>query len=134
MNIKLNGKKVTIRIHRAVAQTFIPNPHNLPEVNHKDGNKQNNIADNLEWVTRSENDLHAFNNGLRKLTGAAISQKEKAKRKVILTDIHTNEKLIFNDYNECAKYFKLNKEYVKQCCRGMYLLKRKYRAQYEESA
>lgn len=54
-----------IPIHRFVANAFIPNPDRLPEVNHKDGNKMNNSAANLEWVTRSENVKHAFDNGLQ---------------------------------------------------------------------
>ena len=52
-------------IHRLLAKNFIPNPNNLPEVNHKDGNKLNNSLDNLEWVSKSQNALHAFELGLR---------------------------------------------------------------------
>ena len=58
------NKKKGFRINIAVACTFIPNPDNKPEVNHKDGNKLNNNVSNLEWATSSENMRHAFDNGL----------------------------------------------------------------------
>ena len=58
INVRYNGKHYTFRVHRIVAQTFIPNPDNLPEVNHKDENKQNNSVENLEWCTHQYNSAY----------------------------------------------------------------------------
>lgn len=51
-------------VHRLVAQKYIPNPYNKPQVNHKDCNKTNNCVNNLEWVTNQENRDHMVANGL----------------------------------------------------------------------
>lgn len=53
-----NGKRKHHKVHRLVAQAFIPNPENKPQINHIDGNKQNNSITNLEWVTDAENKEH----------------------------------------------------------------------------
>ena len=58
------GRRVTTSAHRLVAIAFIPNPENKTDVNHKDGNKNNNHVSNLEWATRKENMAHASKNGL----------------------------------------------------------------------
>ena len=63
--IIMNGK--FHRVHRVVADTFVTNDDNKPCVNHIDGNKLNNHADNLEWVTHSENTKHAYETGLEKI-------------------------------------------------------------------
>jgi len=63
-NLYLGGKQKTYLLHRLVAGLFIPNPNNLPEVNHIDGNKMNNDVSNLEWCTRSYNIKHGIENGL----------------------------------------------------------------------
>lgn len=57
--VRLDGKNCCKRVHRLLAEAFIPNPTNLPVVNHKDGNKENFSLDNLEWVTIKENCQHA---------------------------------------------------------------------------
>ena len=63
--IEIDGKSCNRRVHRLVAQHFLPNPDNMKEVNHKDGNKDNNRVDNLEWCTRSHNVKHSFDTGLK---------------------------------------------------------------------
>lgn len=62
-----NPRYYQVGIHRLLAIAFIPNPHDKKEVNHKDGNKQNNNLDNLEWVTSRENNIHALKTGLRRI-------------------------------------------------------------------
>lgn len=64
---RVGGKKEMKSIHRLVGLNFIPNPENLPCINHEDGNKENNFKDNLKWCTYSYNTKHAFETGLTKM-------------------------------------------------------------------
>lgn len=78
--LRFCGKTKRHLIHRLVAAAFIPNPNAKKFVNHKDGNKSNNADSNLEWVTQSENERHAFSTGLKKpLRGIPLSDETKAK-------------------------------------------------------
>lgn len=61
VTLSKGGKTKGVPVHILVAKAFIDNPENKPEVNHKDGNKSNNIKGNLEWATRLENQRHAIN-------------------------------------------------------------------------
>lgn len=60
--LTINGKKHYPLVHRLIAEAFIPNPENKPEVNHKNGNKLDNRVENLEWVSRKENHIHCRDN------------------------------------------------------------------------
>lgn len=97
------GKCFCLKIHKEYAKLFIPNPDNKPFINHKDGNKLNNSLENLEWVTHSENVLHAYRTGLTitlkgeqnhnsKLTeenvGFILGSKEKSKNLAIKFRVH----------------------------------------------
>lgn len=64
VKLRSHNTKKTFLVHRLVASAFVPNPDNLPEVNHIDGNKLNNSFNNLEWVTHSQNMKHAVEAGL----------------------------------------------------------------------
>lgn len=83
-------------VHRLVAETFIPNPEPdvRKDVNHKDGNKMNNNVSNLEWVTRSENVKHAYDNGLNRPSGGGHNR-----RSVLVEE--TGE--TYSSQEECAK-------------------------------
>ena len=83
-----NGIKSSFMVHRLVAAAFCKNDRNLVEVNHKDGVKTNNHANNLEWCTRGENIKHAWDNNLRQFTDnirlAVVENLKKANTPEVL--------------------------------------------------
>ena len=79
----LQGSKFGALVHRQVAAAFLSNPDQRPEVNHKDGNKENNHISNLEWSTRSENAQHAHNTGLQE----AVRGSDNGQAKLTESDV-----------------------------------------------
>src|SRR5699024_845781 len=74
IDVRFDGKRRCPKIHRLVALAFIPNPENKPQVNHIDGNKENNNINNLEWVTNEENRTHAIKKKLKDEIAYGIAQ------------------------------------------------------------
>jgi hypothetical protein len=84
----VNHKSKTHKLHRLVAEAFIPNPEKLPVVNHKDGNKANDRVDNLEWVSISDNLKHAYKNGLKSVNGAKNPAAKLTAEQVVFIKAH----------------------------------------------
>ena len=96
-------------------------------VNHKDGNKLNNVAENLEWVTHSENDLHAYKLNLREPHPCQF------KHKIIAYDLLTEETIkIYNNIKNCCNDLKVARSNVYNCCNGKQKSCRGYGLKYEE--
>lgn len=79
-----SGNERTARIHRLVAEAFIPNPLNKETVNHKDGNKTNNNVLNLEWADRHEQLIHAYKHHLKKPMGGTTNANAKLGNEQVL--------------------------------------------------
>ena len=103
-------------VHRLVAEAFIPNTENKPQVNHIDCNKKNNHVSNLEWCTNSENHIHATKNGLNKLHLHRVAYSGEENGRSLLTKEQVLEiKQKYIPYKYSAK--KLSKEYnVSESC------------------
>lgn len=96
----------SFKIHRLVAQAFIHNPNNYPQVNHIDGNKENNCVDNLEWCTQSYNMKEAYRIGLQKPRKFRINQY----------DLHGNFIKTWDSIKSIELYY--NNRHISDCCKG----------------
>ncbi len=111
VSLKLNGEQKIVAVHRLVAQAFIPNPDNLPEVNHIDEDKKNNHFSNLEWCTHDYN-IH-YGNALKK--SKATQQLTHPNKKKVLC-METGE--IFFSTQEASRQTGINNTSISKVCNG----------------
>ena len=102
-----NSKRKTKYLHRLICECFIENQYNKPCINHKNGIKNDNRVENLEWCSYSENNIHAYFIGLK-------TNCKKVKQ------IDENNKIInvFYSMNEASKKTKISQSQISLCCNG----------------
>ena len=98
----------TVLVHRLVASAFIGNPSGKPQINHKDGNKNNNAESNLEWVTQESNNRHAIETNLRQVKKVAAVDNSGNVIKVLNNRMEVNE---FLGRSVCQ-------DLITRCCNG----------------
>ena len=124
------GQRTTRPIHRLVAEAFIPNPDNKPEVNHIDGNKHNNAVHNLEWVTHEENCRHAWDAGLSTPSRSMLgrSNPNAGRKGKPIRIVETGE--IFPTLKDCEEAIGGNNRHINDCLRGRQRTHRGYHFEY----
>lgn len=119
-----DNKRRTTKVHRLIAFSFIGFPKDFEEVNHKDRNKQNNVPENLEWVTKSVNCIHR-DSALIKSTSISTSKKVK------IENLETSEITFFNSIREASRYFKVDHISVSRSIKKKYKFNKVFKA-YEQ--
>ena len=108
-----NGKMKNMKIHRLVCEAFLPNPNNLPQVNHKDENPSNNNVENLEYCDARYNINYGSRN--QKVSKAQINDKKKSKAVMC---VETG--VIYQSIRDIQRKFGYNQSYISKCCRDIY--------------
>lgn len=133
VNLFKNNKQKCCRIHRLVAIAFIPNPNNLREVNHIDGNKENNSVENLEWCTREENLEHEHRTGLGDRAREGLIRSFEARRKAVIAIPQNGEaEMEFESIQEAGRRLEINATKICSCLKGRAKTAKGYVFKYKE--
>lgn len=119
----INKERKIYLVHRLVLEAFMPNPENKETVNHINGKKHDNRLCNLEWNTRSENQLHAFKTGLQDKKRCATNKGKMRgmahrKRAVIVKDLEGNIIGKYSNIREAAHKYNANETSISNCLNG----------------
>lgn len=116
--LRRGGKSHGRCVHRLVAEAFIPNANNLPEINHKDENKSNNYASNLEWCTQKYNSNYGTKIA-RCAQNTDYEEVAKKNRKPVAQCTVSGEVInIWPSLKQCAKDLGFDNSAIARCCRG----------------
>ena len=118
VNLWKKGLCKSATIHRLVAMSFIDNKDNKNQVNHKDGVKSNNCAENLEWCNASQNMRHAYDLGLKKPIVQSDMQKRKIREAISKPIIDLVTGMMYDSIKVASKYHKINQTHLAMMLRG----------------